>query len=171
MTQELVELRHSLLEGRYDDALVLVDELEGMGKQAILRNSESFLVRLLVHLIKNQVEQRLTHSWLVSISDSILQISKLNLKDNQTSHYIKANDWDSYLEEALEEAILPASLETLAGKLKPKQLATRIDRTALLTSAVQLLQLTYTTPRKALPACINDILATLPGGAEWFEEG
>ena len=100
-----------------------------------------------------------------------MQISKLNLKDNQTSHYIKANDWDSYLEEALEEAILPASLETLAGKLKPKQLATRIDRTALLTSAVQLLQLTYTTPRKALPACINDILATLPGGAEWFEEG
>lgn len=88
MTQELVELRHSLLEGRYNDALVLVDELEGMGKQAILRNIESFLVRLLVHLIKNQVEQRLSHSSLISISDSVLQISKLNRKDNQTSHYI-----------------------------------------------------------------------------------
>ncbi len=171
MTQELVELRHSLLEGRYDDALVLVDELEGMGKQAILRNIESFLVRLLVHLIKNQVEQHLTRSWLISISDSILQISKLNLKDNQTSHYIKADAWHTYLEEALEEAILPASLETLEGKFKPKQLANRIDRPALLTSAQQLLQLTHSTPRKQLPAKINDVLATLPGGAEWFDEG
>lgn len=170
MTQELVDLRQSLLEGRYHDALVLVDELESMGKQAILRNIESFLVRLLVHLIKNQVEQRLTHSWLISIADSIVQISKLNLKDNQTSHYIKVNDWEPYLEEALEEAILPASLETLAGTLKPKQLADRIDRGALLTCAQGLLSLTYTTPRRALPTRINEVLATLPGGAAWFED-
>ncbi|MEM8807772.1 MAG: DUF29 family protein [Cyanobacteria bacterium P01_G01_bin.38] len=88
MTQELLDLRRSLLEGRYEDALLLVDELEGMGKQAILRNIELFLVRLLVHLLKNQIEQRLAHSWLVSISDSILQISKLNLRDNKTSYYI-----------------------------------------------------------------------------------
>ncbi|MGF1517800.1 MAG: hypothetical protein ACFCVB_08360 [Nodosilinea sp.] len=56
-----MDLRRSLVEGRYRDALVLVDELEGMGRQTILRNIESFLVRLLQHLIKNQVEQRLTH--------------------------------------------------------------------------------------------------------------
>ncbi|HZG38860.1 MAG TPA: hypothetical protein VEZ50_09290, partial [Nodosilinea sp.] len=76
-----------------------------------------------------------------------------------------------YLEEALEEAILPASLETLEGKLKPKQLANRVDRSTLLTSAQRLLQLTYSTPRRELPAQINDVLATLPGGAEWFDEG
>jgi len=44
MTQELIELRASIVEGRYADALALVDELEGMSKQAILRNIESFLV-------------------------------------------------------------------------------------------------------------------------------
>ena len=63
MTQELIDLRTSILEGRYADALAIVDELEGMSKQAILRNIESFLVRMLVHLIKNQIEQRLTNSW------------------------------------------------------------------------------------------------------------
>ncbi|MBC7826086.1 MAG: DUF29 family protein, partial [Candidatus Parcubacteria bacterium] len=89
MTQELIDLRSSILEGRYDDALLLVDELEGMSKQAILRNIESFLVRMLVHLIKNQLEERLTNSWVASIADSILQIKKLNLKDNKTSHYLK----------------------------------------------------------------------------------
>jgi len=41
------------VEGRYADALALVDELEGMSKQAILRNIESFLVRLLIYLKKS----------------------------------------------------------------------------------------------------------------------
>jgi hypothetical protein len=59
MTQELLDLRNSILEGRYADALAIVDELEGLSRQAILRNIESFLVRLLIHLIENQIEQRL----------------------------------------------------------------------------------------------------------------
>ncbi len=89
MTQELIDLRNSILEERYEDALAIIDELEGMSKQAILRNIESFLVRILIHLLKNQVEKRLTNSWVASISDSLLQIKKLNLKDNKTSYYIK----------------------------------------------------------------------------------
>jgi len=38
MTQELIDLRKSIVEGRYADALAIVDELEGIGRQAILRN-------------------------------------------------------------------------------------------------------------------------------------
>ena len=68
MVQELSDLRQSIVEGRYQDALEIVDELEGMSKQAILRNIESFLVHLLIHLIKNQLEKRLTNSWAASIA-------------------------------------------------------------------------------------------------------
>jgi hypothetical protein len=96
MTQELIDLRTSILEGRYADALAIVDELEGLSKQAILRNIESFLVRMLVHLIKNQIEQRLTNSWVASISDSLRQIQKLNLKENKTSYYIKQDEWELF---------------------------------------------------------------------------
>lgn len=45
MTQELIDLRNSILERRYEDALAIVDELEGMSKQAILRNIESLSVK------------------------------------------------------------------------------------------------------------------------------
>jgi Domain of unknown function DUF29 len=169
MTQELVDLRLHLQDGRYQEALAIVDELEGMGKQAILRNLESFLVRLLVHLIKNQVELRLTNSWLASISDSVVQIAKLNLKDNKTSHYIKRSEWQPYIEEAIEEAIRPASVEIFDGQIKPKQLSDRIDRTQLIAFAQQLLSLTYTTSRKDLPDAIDTVVATLPGASEWFE--
>ncbi|MEO1445998.1 MAG: DUF29 family protein [Cyanobacteria bacterium J06635_11] len=92
MTQELLDLRQSILDQRYDDALALVDELEDMSKQSILRNIETFLTRLIVHLIKNQVEQRLTNSWAASISYSVLRIKKLNLKGNRTAYYISSDD-------------------------------------------------------------------------------
>jgi hypothetical protein len=72
MTQELIDLRASILEGRYEDALAIVDELEGMSKKAILRAIKSFVVRMLIQLIKNQVEQRLTNSWAASIRDCLL---------------------------------------------------------------------------------------------------
>ena len=51
MTQELIDLRNSILEQRYSDALAIVDELEGMGRQAILRNIQSFLVRLIISIL------------------------------------------------------------------------------------------------------------------------
>ena len=74
MTQELIDLKRSIMEGRYDDALAIVDEWEWMSKEQILQKIESFLVRLLVHLIKNQVEKCLTNSWAASIRDSVLKI-------------------------------------------------------------------------------------------------
>ncbi|MDH6059092.1 hypothetical protein NWP17_01300 [Chrysosporum bergii ANA360D] len=35
MTQELTDLRNSIIQGRYADALAIVDELEGMSKKVI----------------------------------------------------------------------------------------------------------------------------------------
>jgi Domain of unknown function DUF29 len=169
MTQELMDLRASILEGRYEDALGIIDELEGMSKQAIIRNIEYFLVRLIIHLIKNQIEQRLTNSWATSISDSIRQIKKLNLKDNKISYYINANEWQPFLEENIEAAIRPASLEVLNGQLKPKQLSERLDRNQLMLIAQQFLDLTYTYSAKDLPAIVDNYLAQLPGGEDWQE--
>jgi hypothetical protein len=169
MTQELLDLRQSILEERYDDALSMIDELEGMSKQAIVRNIESFLVRLFVHLIKNQIEQRLTNSWVASIADSIRQIKKLNLKDNKTSYYINLDEWEPFLEEAIEAAIAPASVEILEGKLKPRQVSESIDRQQLSNFADRLLALTYEYSAKDLPSVLYQRLAELPGGAEWAE--
>lgn len=169
MTQELTDLRNFIIEGRYDDALALVDELEGMSKQAVIRNIKSFLVRLLIHLIKNQVEQRLTNSWIASISDSILRIKDLNLKDNKTSYYVKQDEWEPMLEEAIAAAIRPASAEVLNGRLKPAEVSQRIDRTQLIATAQQLIALIYEHSANDLPDIIDQYLVQLPGGQEWFE--
>lgn len=169
MVQELIDLRASILAGRYEEALTLIDELEAMGKQAIIRNIESFLIRLMIHLIKNQIEQRLTNSWANSISDSIVQIKKLNLKDNKTSYYINSDEWQSYLEAAIKLAIRPASLEIFNGQLKAKQISEQLDLSQLITTAKTMLDLTYTYAAEDLPDQIDVILAELPGGEDWLK--
>lgn len=169
MTQELSDLRVSIVEGRYDEAIAIIDDLEEMSKKAILRNIMSFVIRLMIHLIKNQIELRLTNSWLASISDSVIEIQALNLKDNKNSFYIKLDEWLPYLEEAIERAIRPASVEVMNGKLKPAQISEQIDRNKLIDITLQLLNLTYQYSAKELPTAIDQILVNLPGGKEWFE--
>ncbi|MGB7412755.1 MAG: DUF29 family protein [Thermosynechococcaceae cyanobacterium] len=169
MTQELLDLKLSIVERRYDDALELVDELEDMSKQAILRNIESFLVRLMVNLLKNEMEQRLTNSWVASISDSIVKIKKLNLKGNKISYYVNSDEWLPLLEEAVEVAIAPASVEILNGQLNALQLSRQVNRASVNTTAQALLALTYRGSNKELPAEIATYLTSLPGGQRWSE--
>ena len=169
MVQELIDLRQSIVEGRYQDALSMIDELEEMSKQAILRNLESFLVRLFIHLIKNQVEKRLTNSWAASISDSVVQIKKLNSTNNKKSHYIKQNEWLPYFEEAISLAIRPASIEILSGSLKPAQISAQINQDELIAISQKLIDLTYRYPVKQLPDKIDLVLAELPGAEEWID--
>ncbi|HLP91025.1 MAG TPA: hypothetical protein VK184_20885 [Nostocaceae cyanobacterium] len=169
MTQELVDLRKSILEGRYTDALAIVDELEGMSKQAILRNIISYLHILMLHLIKNQIEQRLTGSWANSIRNSIKEIKKLNLKDNKKSYYINQDEWENLIEEeVIEDAIASASEEVMNGKFNRSQLSAMLDKQQIITTAIKLVILTYTYSAKELPAIMDDYLSQLLGGEDWI---
>ena len=168
MTQELMELRQYIKEGRYQEALEIVDELEEMSKKAILEKIQSFLVRLLIHLIKNQVEQRLTNSWAASIRDSIVKIQALNLKENHKSYYIKEGEWQDYLEEALDDGIFVASVEVFAGKYNPFQLKKRVNEEQIKQIADDFINMTYIHSKKSIRVEINRQLSQLPGGENWM---
>ncbi|MHC5609533.1 MAG: DUF29 family protein [Nostoc sp.] len=168
MTQELIDLKKSILEGRYADALAIVDELEGMSKKAILRQIKSFLRILLIHLIKNQLEQRLTNSWVASVRNAIREIKEVNLKDNKTSYYINLNEWENLMEEeVIEDAIADASDEVMNGAYNQFKLAEMIDRNQIIQTALKFLALTYSYSAKELPAVVAENLTQLPGGEDW----
>ncbi len=167
MTQELIDLRASILEGRYEDALIIVDELDWMSKKGTLLTIESFLIRMLIHLIKNQLEQRLTNSWAASIRGSIMEIKKRNLQDNKTSYYVNQDEWDSMLEDTLEQAIRDASVEALNGNYTSFQLSEMVDRNQVIITAKSLLFLTYSHSIKELAAVVDDFLTQVPGGEDW----
>lgn len=167
MTQELIDLRTCIKEGRYADALVIVDELEGMSKQAILRNLQSLSKILLIPLINNKLEQRLTNSWAASIRNSLIEIKKINLKENKKSYYINQNEWNIYLEDELEIAVRDASLEVFNGIYNEFKLIEMVDRNQVIEASLQLLELTYSHAIKDLPAVIAEKLTQLPSGEEW----
>ena len=168
MTQELIDLRASILEGRYSDALAIVDELESMSKKEIIRKIKAFLKILLIHLLKNQVEQRLTNSWAASIRNSIREIQELNIKENKNSYYINYGEWQELIEEeVIEDAIADASEEVMNGKYTRSQLSEMLDKPQIIQIAIALLNLTYTHSAKELPAVIESHLAQFPGGENW----
>ncbi|MFB2982207.1 hypothetical protein [Microseira sp. BLCC-F43] len=167
MTEELVHLRLSILESNFEEALAIVDQLEAMSRQAILRNIQSFLDRMMMHLIKNQVEQKLTNYCAASILASVIGIKRLNLKANKTFYYIQRDEWDAILEESLKLAITYASVDTMNGQLSPFQLSELVDKTQINLAAEKLIDLTYVYSTRDLAEIVPNFLAQLPGGEDW----
>ncbi len=170
MIQELIDLRQSIIEGRTDDALEIIDDLNQMGRKSLIRNIKSYLVRLLIHLIKNEVEQRLTNSWAVSIRESVLEIQDLNLMDNKKYYYVKAEDWDELLESAIDDAIAKSSGEIYNAAYKPFQLWEMVDVSEIMRRANLLINLTYSLSEKDLRSQIYEEFSQLPGGEDWNVE-
>ena len=158
--EELIELRQLLVAGNTIEAIALIDELEEIGRKAIIRNIESYLIILLALLIKFQAEQRMTNSWLASIVNAVVRIKKLNQRD-KNSYYIKATDWNDYLEEAIELAILEAAKEAFGGIYNVEQLLEKYDRDRVSTIAFQLLEITYQRESKDLPRIIREFIYNL----------
>ena len=167
---ELVELRQHILNGDYTTALAMIDELDEMSRKAVLRNLRNYLIRLLVHLVKNQVEGRLTNSWAVSIRHSILEIQDLNQMENKRSFYIKPDEWEVWLDDALDDAIYAAAPEVDNGLHTPYVLATLVDKTAIITASQTLLSDLYHTDRRQMASKVDQFLRNLPGGQAW-EQG
>lgn len=158
--EELKKLRNSIILGDYNYALSIIDELEEMSRKDVIRKIEAYLLRLLAHLIKNQLEQRFTNSWIASIRDSIRQIKKLN-QMNKNAYYIKKEDWNLYLEEAFEAAIDEAAIEVCGGTLKPSTVLARVERETILEITLKLINFTY---ESSTFEQVTKLLETLPGG-------
>lgn len=140
--EEILELKECLLNHQYERAITIVEELEEMGRQDKINNLESFLVILLIHLIKIQVEKRVTRSWRSSIVNSLREIQKRN-KLGKKSQYIKQDRWIEHFSATYPDAILKAADEIFGG-IEIKELKSLIDLAILQSTALELLELTYT---------------------------
>jgi hypothetical protein len=140
--EEILELKDCLLNHQYERAMTIVEELEQMGRQDKINNLESFLVILLIHLIKIQVEKRVTRSWRSSILNSLREIQKRNKLGNK-SHYIKQNRWNEHFNNVYLDAILQAADEVFGG-IEIKELKSLVNLNDLENITLELLELTYT---------------------------
>jgi hypothetical protein len=125
--EELITLRKYIEERNYIKALELVGELEEMSKEDKINKIYSYAVILLVHLIKQQAEQRTTRSWEVSIDNSVREIKRTNKRRKSGGYYASKEELIETIDEAFEAAIKRASLEAFEGRHDSDELKQMID--------------------------------------------
>lgn len=137
--EELLELKDLLLKGDVPAAMAIVEELEEMSRDDKISAIGSYAVILLLHLIKQQVENRSTASWEVSIRNSVRAIQKKNKRRKAGGYYLTLEELYVALEEAYPDGIDYASLEVAEGLYEPEALAEIVDREVILDRAMKLI--------------------------------
>ncbi len=137
--EELLTLKDLLLLGDVPAALAIVEELEEMSRDDKISTIGSYAIILLLHLIKQQVENRSTASWEVSIRNSIRAIQKKNKRRKAGGYYLTPEELRIALEEAYPDAIDRASLEVEEGPYEPKELEQLVNREEILFRAMDLI--------------------------------
>ena len=137
--EELLMLKDLLLKGDVPAALAIVEELEEMSRDDKISTIGSYAIILLLHMIKQQVENRSTASWEVSIRNSIRAIQKKNKRRKAGGYYLTLEELRIALEEAYPDAIDRASLEVEEGRYLPEELEQLVNREDLLDRAMMIL--------------------------------
>jgi ribosomal protein S17E len=125
--EELLELHDAITEHRYDDALAIVEEMTAMAKKDIIDKIGSYTRLLLMHLIKAHAEQRMTHSWRVSIKVALEEIRDKNQREYSDGQYLNATELCAMIDRKFPIACEHASLEAFGGKYSPREFARLVD--------------------------------------------
>jgi len=137
--EELFTLKSLLLNGDISGALAIVEELEEMSRDDKINNIRRFAVVLLLHLIKQQAENRTTRSWEISIRNCVREIQTKNKRRKAGGYYLTLEELRIALEEAYPTAIDEASLEVAEGRYEPDELEQMLNRAEILERAFGLI--------------------------------
>ena len=138
--EELSKIRKAITAKKYDEALLLIDDLEEMGKKGIRHNIKSYCQILLLHLIMQQLENRSTRSWEISILNSVEQIQDLNHRGPGKKDLFNVNELKTILDESLPGTIRSSSLEVFEGSMTAKEIEQSINKNQILQMALALIQ-------------------------------
>jgi Domain of unknown function DUF29 len=136
---ELADLRTLLTEGRIEDALLLVDELDEMSREDKINKISSYMRLVLIHLIKQHAEQRSPRSWEVSVQEALRQLTRTNTRRKAGGVYLTREELRAELEDAYDLALERAALEAFGGIYSAEELATRVVREQVLERALALI--------------------------------
>ena len=138
--EELLELKALLLKGDIKGSLAIVEELEDMSKNGTISTIRSYAVILLLHLIKQQAENRTTRSWDVSIRNSVREIQRQNKRQKVAGYYLSDEELTDTLNDAYLNALDAASLEVEAACYQSDQIEAIIDKNKLISTAFLLIK-------------------------------
>jgi hypothetical protein len=138
---ELQQLREKIENQDYQGALEIVNELEEMSVEDKLNKIYSYMVILLVHLIKQEAENRSTNSWDRSIFNSVKYINKTNKRRRSGGYYADSLTLHEIIDEAYSHALQEAAFEAFEGKLSVLELGAKVDEQKIKMKAIAHLEI------------------------------
>ena len=139
--EELLTLKNLLLLGDIPGALLIVEELEEMSRDDIINAIRSHAIVLLLHLLKQDVENRTTRSWDVSIKNSVEEIVWRNRRRKTKGYYLNPQELLDVLDEAYPSAMRKASLEIEGGLYELEKLERFVSKSEVIHKAMTLIAL------------------------------
>ena len=137
--EELLTLKELLHQGKVDEALLIVEELEEMSKSDKLNKIFSYAIILLMHLIKQEAEKRLTRSWQLSIRNSVKQIQRTNKRHKAKGNYLTEAELAETIADAYELALEKAALEAFEGRYETEEIAEMVEEQLIIARAMDLI--------------------------------
>jgi len=134
--EELFKIRTAIEQQRYNDALIYLGEMEEMSREDKIHKIRSYVIILLIHIIKQQAEQRTTRSWDCSIANSIDEIQYVNRRRKSGGYYLAQDELQEIIAQAYPAALRKAALEAFEGQYTTKQLEAKLDSNAILAEAL-----------------------------------
>ncbi len=134
--EELEQLRIFIEDGDVHAALALLDELDDMNRDALIRNIKSHMVRLLQHLVKRDIEGKTTRSWETTIANALDDIYDLNHRRKSGSQIVSNNELADVLAEAWRRALREASADM---QQETRDLAALVNQGELLSRALSMI--------------------------------
>ncbi len=135
--EELLELRRFIEQEQYPAALSLIEEMDEMSREDKINKIRSFAKILLLHLIKQTAEQRLTRSWELSIANSLSEIYYTNNRRKSKGYYLDEAALHEVLLEAYPLALKGAALEAFEGGCSAKEIDQKVDKMMIVQEALQ----------------------------------
>lgn len=133
--EELLELKELLINGEVESALLLVGDLEEMGKKGVARNIRSYAKVLLLHLVKQQAEKRTTKSWDTSIRNAVREIKDVNARPKSKGTYLSDEELYETISAARDSAIDEAAIQCCEGAYEAWQIKEMVDENELIEKA------------------------------------
>ena len=137
--EELLLLRELIEQREYDQALQVVNELEEMSREDKLGKIYSYAIILLIHLIKQDAEKRITRSWEFSIYNSSKEIKRVNKRKKSGGVYASEEELQEILTDAFDTALKKAALEAFEGIYTDNELKEKIEEDKIKLKALSLI--------------------------------
>jgi hypothetical protein len=138
--EELLELKNYILNQDYPKALLIVEQLEEMSKDDKIAKVKSYLIILLIHLIKQEAEKRNTRSWENSILNSIEGIQDTNKRRKAKGYYLNDDELLEAIESVFARALRTASEEAFEGIYSSNELLEKFNQNQVKEKAFELIK-------------------------------